>query len=88
MKRSNPLVSPASASSLRSPSAPAPTSRRSSPSSTATAPPGPSRSQEEPIPDDYNDMAAGWAPEARPEEQRPTEYGFDGTPVGSSLPGR
>ena len=45
--------------------------------------------QEEPIQDDYhNDMAAGWAPEARPEEQRPTEYGFDGTPVGSSLPDR
>ena len=44
--------------------------------------------EEEPIPDDYNDMAAGWAPEARPEEQRPIEYGFDGSPVGSSVPGQ
>ena len=44
--------------------------------------------EEEPIPDDYNDMAAGWAPEARPDEQRPTEYGFDGSPVGASLPGQ
>ncbi|MEC7232824.1 MAG: hypothetical protein VX015_09030 [Planctomycetota bacterium] len=44
--------------------------------------------QEEPIPDDYNDMAAGWAPQTRPEEQRPTEYGFDGSPVGASVPGQ
>lgn len=52
------------------------------------SPPKPVAVQEEPIQDDYNDMAAGWAPEARPEEQRPTEYGFDGTPVGSSLAGQ
>ncbi len=38
-----------------------------------------------PIPDDYNDMAAGWAPEHR--EEAAILYGFDGTPVGSSRPG-
>lgn len=39
-----------------------------------------------PIPDDYNDMASGWAPE-RPDDAGPVLYGFDGTPVGASRPG-
>ena len=41
---------------------------------------------EAPISDDYNDMAAGWAPN-RPDAAGPILYGFDGTPVGSSRPG-
>lgn len=39
-----------------------------------------------PIPDDYNDMASGWAPE-RLGETGAILYGFDGTPVGASRPG-
>lgn len=44
--------------------------------------------QETPIPDDYNDMAAGWAPERDPEQEPPPLYGRDGTPVGASAPGQ
>lgn len=42
---------------------------------------------EEPIPDEINNQAAGWAPQVSPEQQQPTEYGFDGSPVGASVPG-
>ncbi|MEE2939466.1 MAG: hypothetical protein VX460_03675 [Planctomycetota bacterium] len=52
------------------------------------SPPRAVAAQEEPTPDDYNDMAAGWAPQTWPDEQRPTEYGFDGSPVGASRPGQ
>jgi len=41
---------------------------------------------ESPIPDDYNDMAAGWAPE-RPGSAETPLYGFDGSPVGANQPG-
>jgi hypothetical protein len=49
----------------------------------------PSRVQSEtqaPTADDYNDMAAGWAPERAPETE-PVLYGRDGSPVGASAPG-
>mgnify|MGYP001826267305 CR=1 FL=1 len=39
-----------------------------------------------PTADDYNDMAAGWAPERTPETE-PVLYGRDGSPVGAAEPG-
>ena len=40
----------------------------------------------EPTADDYNDVAAGWAPEREP-GNNPVLRGWDGAPVGASTPG-